>query len=157
MMKKILQLTKAITLTLAAVIMLLNTNVLTAYAQVMLPGMMKTEYGIMVTRGELVAIDTKTGTKWSYEGYPFCTVTKKYTKILSNGTTREVEGVFLDCYLTDYIKTHEESEWPSFVMRGSDGVPFYLSEYGDAHGYTVRFTKWCLDEEQDGGFVIRHM
>ena len=41
-MKKILQLTKVITLTLAAVIMLLNTNVLTAYAGTMMfPGMIK--------------------------------------------------------------------------------------------------------------------
>ena len=78
-MKKILQLTKAITLTLAAVIMLLNTNVLTAYAQVMLPGMLKTEYGIMVTSGSGVGIDTKTGTIWSYEGYPFCKVTNCYS------------------------------------------------------------------------------
>ena len=144
-MRKILQFTKAITLTLAAVIMLLNTNVLTAYAQVMLPGMLKTEYGIMVTSGSGVGIDTKTGTIWSYEGYPFCTVTKTVT-VIKVGKPVKSEKIFLDCYLTDYINTHEESEWPSFVMRGSDGVPFYLSEYGDAHGDTVRFTKWCLDE-----------
>ena len=145
-MKKILQLTKAITLTLAAVIMLLNTNVLTAYAQVMLPGMLKTEYGIMVPYSG--RMDAKTGMKWymGYENYPYSTVTKTVT-VIKVGKPVKSEKVFLDCYLTDYIKTHEESEWPSFVMRGSDGVPFYLSEYGDANGNTVRFTKWCLNEE----------
>ena len=65
-MKKILQLTKAITLTLAAVIMLLNTNVLTAQAGTMMfPGMTKTEDGrIMVTSGLTPLTTDSTGREW---------------------------------------------------------------------------------------------
>ncbi|MDE6661702.1 MAG: hypothetical protein K2K46_00010, partial [Lachnospiraceae bacterium] len=118
--------------------------------------MTKTEDGITVGSSVYLATDMKTGRKWSQnynqEGYPFCTVTKTVT-YEKRGQQYTYEGTFLDCYLTDYIKTHEESDWPSFVIKGSDGVPFYLYDLGDIRNGNCYYTKWCYDEET--GWWIR--
>ena len=144
-MKKILQLTKAITLTLAAVIMLLNTNVLTAQAgKMMFPGMTKTEDGrIQVNVGSTLTTDS-TGRKWytTGNGYPYCTY-KDGIEVTFRGETEIVMVNFLDYYLTDYIETHDKSEWPSFVVIGSDGIPFYY----DNSQYAAYYSKFCYDKE----------
>ena len=145
-MKKILQLTKAITLTLAAVIMLLNTNVLTAYAGTMMfPGMTKTEDGrILVNSGTNVT--DSTGRNWSMNnGYPYCVYKEEY-EVTKHGITVICYDIYLDCYLTDIIRTCDESEWPSFVVIGSDGIPFYYSRFGESSS-SAYYSKFCYDKE----------
>ncbi|MDE6663999.1 MAG: hypothetical protein K2K46_11765, partial [Lachnospiraceae bacterium] len=152
-MKKILQLTKAITLTLAAVIMLLNTNVLTAQAGVkMFPGMVKTEDNrILVYNG--TDMTDSTGREWyTNGGYPYCVYEEAY-EVTKHGITFICYNYYLDCYLTDYIETHDESEWPSFVIKGSDGIPFYLRRNGTVYGksgYDKESGWWILDDAYVG-------
>ncbi len=147
-MKNILQLTKAIILTLAAVIMLLNTNVLTAYAgTLMFPGMTKTEDGkIRVNVGATLATDS-TGREWyiTDNGYPYCVYKVEYEEEFRGMTFIQCD-YYLDYYLTDYIESHNESEWTSFVIKGSDGIPFY---YTECNVYTgpYYYGKFCYDKE----------
>lgn len=156
-MKKILRLTRIMTLVLAVVMMLSSISVLTVRAEgnntVIFPKLMqRTDDGrIKITSpGGLMAEDS-TGRVWgdagivwnegdesgvgypSGIGYPFCRYTEtEEVEVQKRGQTviytRYTD--YLDCYLTDFIKTHDESEWPSIVVKGSDGVPFYFTDYG---------------------------
>ena len=160
-MKKILQLTKAITLTLAAVIMLLNTNVLTAQAgKMMFPGMTKTEDGrIMITNSATELTTDSMGRQWwvTDSSYPYCVIKEEYTYVNKFGHTITSYNIYLDCYLTDYIEAHNEAEWPNFVIMGSDGIPFYYNGTEGSHytkyGYDKESGFWIKDKSYKGSLI----
>ncbi len=166
-MKTMKKFMKAITLMFMAVTMLLGTGTITANAQAMIPGCMKiAEDGrIEVSCNHADTIKDSSGQWWHHttSGYPFCYYEEEYIKEMFGD---KVVGYtyYLDSYLSDYVKTHDESEWPSFVIKGSDGVPFYYSWInadesnlitikGDGKVYdkiTVRYyVKYCYDEKSD--------
>ncbi|MBD5519777.1 MAG: hypothetical protein HDR03_00830 [Lachnospiraceae bacterium] len=125
--------------------MLLNTNVLTAFAGTMMfPGMTKTEDGrILINSGSTLTTDS-TGRKWhtTGNGYPYCTYEEAYEKEFRGEIVIRYR-TYLDYYLTDIIRTCDKSEWPSFVVIGSDGIPFYY----DNSLYFPYYSKFCYDKE----------
>ncbi len=154
-MKKILHLVKTAVFLFAAMLIVLGADVLTAHAQVIFPSDMKeTEDGrIEILGGWPLATDS-TGREWheiTY-GYPYCYTEETYEEEWKWGI-KVVTRYYLDCYLTDYIKSHDASEWPSFVIKGSDDVPFYFSDSAlDNHNYDYdgakkypRYVKYCYD------------
>ena len=154
-MKKILHSVKTAVFLFAAMLIVLGADVLTAHAQVIFPTDMKeTEDGrIEIVGGYPLATDS-TGREWheiTY-GYPYCYTEETYEEEWKWGI-KVVTRYYLDCYLTDYIKSHDESEWPSFVIKGSDGIPFYFStsalnnhnyDYDGTNKYP-RYVKYCYD------------
>ncbi|MBD5519778.1 MAG: hypothetical protein HDR03_00835 [Lachnospiraceae bacterium] len=106
--------------------------------------MTKTEDGRIMASGGTVLTTDSTGRKWytTGNGYPYCTYEEAY-EVIKHGMTFTSYRYYLDCYLTDYIETHNKSEWPSFVVIGSDGIPFYY----DNSQYTAYYSKFCYDKE----------
>lgn len=162
-MKKMFQFMKAVTLMLMALTMLLGTNVITANAQIMLPcGDMKVaedgriEIDMSADCGHYSSIKDASGRQWGHTetGYPYCWYNEKI-EIQKSKRVVITYRRYLDCYLTDYIRSHDESEWPSFVIKGSDGVPFYYCDcspdyknYDLSHnGRNHYFVKYCYDEK----------
>lgn len=154
---------KAVTLMLMALTMFLGTNVITANAQIMLPcGDMKVaedgriEIDMTASCGYYSFIEDTSGRHWCHTetGYPYCYYEEKI-EIQKSKRVVITYRRYLDCYLTDYIRSHDESEWPSFVIKGSDGVPFYYCpENPDHNNYDLShngrnwyFVKYCYDEK----------
>lgn len=154
---------KAVTLMLMALTMFLGTNVITANAQIMIPcGDMKVaedgriEIDMSLDCGHYAYVEDASGRQWDHAetGYPFCWYEEKI-EIQKSKRVVITYRRYLDCYLTDYIRSHDESEWPSFVIKGSDGVPFYYCDcspdyknYDLSHnGRNHYFVKYCYDEK----------
>lgn len=157
-MKKTFRFMKAVMLTLMVAVMFLGTNTITANAQTMIPGCMKVaEDGRIEIQdcGHTSFVKDASGRIWDHasQGYPFC----YYDEITRIEQRKYFEAVittrYLDCYLTDYIRSHDESEWPSFIIKGSDGIPFYYCDTNaDENNYVVSnngtnwyFVKYCYD------------
>jgi len=160
-MKKILQSIRTAVLVLAAVVLFSGTGVLTAQAAgtVMFPGMKMTNDGRVETgsvTSSFLAQDSE-GREWydRFMGYPFYNVIETEERVSEwTGETHTVSTYYLGGYLTDFIEAHPESEWPGFVVKGSDGVPFYYSEWtADASNCDVidgvicnwYYVKYCYD------------
>jgi len=155
-MKKFLKPTRTMTLVLAA--MLMFSGMMTVHAALLLPGMTQTEDGRIKIEpgygGTKLACD-QNGRQWFeyYYGYPYCEYKEAYEMDKIWGTVTYYNS-YLDCYLGDYIKTHDESQWPYFVIKGSDGVPFYYSQFApDLLNYVsndpkdgIYWCKYCYDE-----------
>lgn len=158
---------KAITLMLMAVTMFLGTNTITANAQMMIPGCMKiAEDGrIEISCDHGSDITDASGRLWCHttSGNPFCYYEEGKEVQRPWGVSIRYTQ-YLDSYLSDYVKTHDESEWPNFVIKGSDGVPFFYSGHnvdwsnlitikGDGKVYdkitVMYYVKYCYDEKSD--------
>lgn len=135
---------------------LVLSTALTAHAQILFPNMKQTEDGLIEVTNLGVGLGDETDREnWfdSYYGYPFCIREEYYDVEKPWGTVTQVH-IYFECYLTDYIKEHDASEWPGFVIRGTDGVPFYYTKYTVADdNYDVHHEQWdyyyvkyCYDE-----------
>ena len=155
-MKKILHSVKTAVFLFAAMFMVLGADVMMVHAQVIFPGhMTETKDGRIeiIHFGNDVATDS-TGREWCDigTGYPFCYIEETY-QVEKHGRWVTYTDYYLDRYLTDCIKSDNESEWPSFVIKGSDGVPFYFADYtDDNHNWDYdgakaypRYVKYCYD------------
>lgn len=134
---------RILTAVLAASLVL--STALTAHAQILFPNMKQTEDGLIEVTNLGVGLGDETDREnWfdSYYGYPFCIREEYYDVEKPWGTVTQVH-IYLECYLTDYIKEHDASEWPGFVIRGTDGVPFYYTRYTVADdNYDVHHEQW---------------
>ena len=164
-MKKMFKFMKAVMLSLMAAVMFLGTGTITANAQPIINGCMTVAEDGRVKDTCLCVDakkDTKTGKIWNHTttGRPFVSYDEEVEIQKPNGRVVITIVKYFDCYLSDYVKTHDESEWPDFVIKGSDGIPFYYSETNNdgsnyekssiepdrTHGYIVRY---CYDEASD--------
>ncbi|MDE6662754.1 MAG: hypothetical protein K2K46_05340 [Lachnospiraceae bacterium] len=111
--------------------------------------------------GSLLAIDS-TGREWRTGAcdwrYPY-RVIKEEVEYEFRGETHIRYDYYLDFYLTDYIEAHDESEWPSFVIMGSDGIPFYYANVDGTcyykFGYDKELGYWVSDESYKGPSTYR--
>lgn len=154
-MKKISRITKIVISIMAMVMMLSMT--FTSHAVLLVTGMTQTEDGRVEVDPNYCAItlgtdDVGMWTDFCF-GYPY-RYYREERKVERPGISYVTYDLYLDCYLTDYIKTHDASEWPDFVIKGSDGVPFYYAEdvpggknYDNHNGhYDYYYVKYCYDE-----------
>ncbi len=91
-----------------AVSMVLSTA-LTAHAQILFPNMKQTEDGKIEMTSTGVELGDKNGEiHWfdTYCGYPYGVRKEYYDVEKPWGTVTQVH-IYLECYLTDYIKEHD--------------------------------------------------